>query len=100
MHSSLDWEQIAYHAYQACPLGWLTSRCSPDDEIPPRQNIPDFSTATNAHIAMEALTYVTEASALIEGIHEIKQWVYDGSVRILIPLSSKVSEISPTGHHA
>ena len=39
---------------------------------------------------MDPSTYVVDTVTLIERIHEIKQWVYDGSVSLLIPRSSKL----------
>lgn len=38
---------------------------------------------------MESLTCVIDASTLVDRIHEVKEWIYYDSIRILIPACSK-----------
>ncbi len=37
---------------------------------------------------MEPLSCVTDAATLVENIYEIKSWVYNGQVQLVVPLSS------------
>ena len=48
---------------------------------------------------MESTTYIVDAPTLIEKIHDIKQWVYQGSASLLIPRAGK-TECGPRGLHA
>ena len=38
---------------------------------------------------MENITCVVDATTLIDKIHEIKEWVYDGYIRLHVPICSK-----------
>jgi hypothetical protein len=38
---------------------------------------------------MDTITLIVDAPALIDRIHGLKQWIYDGSIRIAVPTSSE-----------
>ena len=40
-------------------------------------------------------TYIVEGSTLINRIHELKQWVYDGSIQIHVPLCGTYGVLQP-----
>ena len=46
---------------------------------------------------MERVTCVVDATTLVDTIHEIKQWVYNGSVRIHISLQSMAIMVQQLG---
>lgn len=39
---------------------------------------------------MEKITCVIDATTLVEHIHEIKSWIYNGQLRLVVPLNSKL----------
>ena len=47
---------------------------------------------------MASTIYIVEAFALIEGIHTLKQWVYDGKAQLIIPTTSKSNIKAPSFH--
>ena len=45
---------------------------------------------------METPYCVIDASTLVENIHEIKKWVYNGQIRLVVPLSGMYSTSLPS----
>lgn len=42
---------------------------------------------------MEKTSCLIDATTLVEHIHEIKSWIYNGQLRLVVPLSSKLESL-------